>query len=219
MDGDMPDLGAFCELKERHRCLLMVDEAHSFGTMGKSGRGITEHCGVSADRIDILMGTLSKSLASCGGFIGGSAVLIDYLRYTAPGFVYSVGIPPAAAGAALAALRVLEREPERIGHLHARSRQFLEGLKRTGLDTGSSRATPVVPLITGDSIAALALSERLFAAGINAPPVLAPAVPEASARLRFFLSSEHTAEQIGESLNILAREAAAFFPGPVTASD
>lgn len=219
MDGDTPDLRALCELKERHHCLLMVDEAHSFGTMGKSGRGITEHCGVAAGRIDILMGTLSKSLASCGGFIAGSNVLIDYLRYTAPGFVYSVGIPPSATAAALAALRVMQREPDRLERLHARSSRFLEGMNRAGFHTGSSRGTPVVPLITGDSEAALALSARLFAAGINVPPVLAPAVPEASARLRFFLSSEHTDNQIRDTLELLSREAASLSPDTVRTAD
>jgi 8-amino-7-oxononanoate synthase len=217
MDGDMPDLRALCEVKERHRCLLMVDEAHSFGTMGSTGRGLTELCDVDAGRVDILMGTLSKSLASCGGFIAGSETFVDYLRYTAPGFVYSVGIPPAAAAAALAALHVMIREPGRLERLHERSRQFLEGLRRAGFATGLSSGTPVVPLITGSSDAALALSARLFAAGINAPPVLAPAVPEASARLRFFLSADHTGKQIRDTLEIIAQEKTALFPDVSTA--
>jgi 8-amino-7-oxononanoate synthase len=203
MDGDLPDLARFVELKERHRCLLMIDEAHSLGTLGATGRGLCEHAGVPAGKIDLLMGTLSKALASCGGFIAGSRDLVDYLRHTAPGFVYSVGMPPASAAAALAALEVLKREPYRVGRLQARSRHFHEGARRRGLAVGGCEGTPVVPLLAGGSVTALSWSERLFESGIVSPPVLYPAVPESGARLRFFITSEHSEAQIDRTLDTL----------------
>ncbi len=203
MDGDLPDLARFVELKERHRCLLMIDEAHSLGTLGATGRGLCEHAGVPPAKIDLLMGTLSKALASCGGFIAGSRDLVDYLRHTAPGFVYSVGMPPASAAAALAALEILEREPSRVRRLQARSRHFHEGAQRRGLTAGGSVGSPVVPVLAGGSVAALSWSERLFESGIVVPPVLHPAVPESGARLRFFLTSEHTEAQIDRALDTL----------------
>ena len=111
MDGDFPDLARFVEVKKKHRAMLLVDEAHSLGTMGRTGRGIGEHAGIDRSDVELWMGTLSKSLASCGGYIAGSAELVEYLKYTAPGFVYSVGISPPNAAAALAALTLLRREP------------------------------------------------------------------------------------------------------------
>ena len=118
MDGDIPELPAFIEVKKRHRALLMVDEAHSIGVLGKRGRGIAEHFAVNPADVDLWMGTLSKSLASCGGYIAGCRALIEYLKYTAPGFVYSVGMTPANAAAALAATRLLMAEPQRVTRLH-----------------------------------------------------------------------------------------------------
>lgn len=203
MDGDLPDLARFVELKERHRCLLMVDEAHSLGTLGATGRGLCEHAGAPPESIDLLMGTLSKALASCGGFIAGARELVDYLRHTAPGFVYSVGMPPASAAAALAALEILQREPSRVRRLQARGRQFHEGAQRRGLTVGGFAGGPVVPFLAGSSVTALAWSERLFESGIVAPPVLHPAVPESGARLRFFLTSEHSEAQIERALDAL----------------
>lgn len=196
MDGDYPDVPAFIEVKKRHRAMLMLDEAHSFGTMGRTGHGIGEHFGINARDVDIWMGTLSKSAASCGGYIAGSEPLIELLKYTAPGFVFSVGMPPAQVAAALAAIRTLEAEPERVQRLRERSDLFLSLCKKAGLDTGDSGDTPVVPVITGNSMVALRLSNRLKGDGINVQPILYPAVEESAARLRFFVTSEHSEEQI-----------------------
>ena len=196
MDGDYSDVPAFIEVKKRHRAMLMVDEAHSFGTMGECGRGMAEFWDINAREIDIWMGTLSKSAASCGGYIAGSQALIELLRYTAPGFVFSVGMPPAQVAAAIAALETLGREPERVERLRDRSQLFLSLCKEAGLDTGASEGTPVIPVITGNSMVALRLSNRLKADGINVQPILYPAVEESSARLRFFVTSEHSEEQI-----------------------
>jgi len=196
MDGDFANVPAFIEVKKRHQAMLLVDEAHSFGTMGKTGHGMAEHFALDPHEVDIWMGTLSKSAASCGGYIAGSRELIELLRYTAPGFVFSVGMPPAQVGAALAAIRTLEAEPQRVERLRDRSALFLTLCREAGLDTGDSEGTPVVPVITGNSIVALRLSNRLKADGINVQPILYPAVDEASARLRFFITSEHSEEQI-----------------------
>nr|WP_286178085.1 aminotransferase class I/II-fold pyridoxal phosphate-dependent enzyme [Rhodopirellula sp. JC639] len=196
MDGDFCNVPEFIAVKKRHRAMLMVDEAHSFGTMGKHGRGMAEHYGIDARDVDIWMGTLSKSAASCGGYIAGSNALVELLRYTAPGFVFSVGMPPAQVAAALAAIETLEKEPERVERLRQRSELFLQLCKDAGLDTGASAGTPVVPVITGNSMVALRLSNRLKGDGINVQPILYPAVDESAARLRFFLTSEHSEQQI-----------------------
>ena len=196
MDGDYSDVAKFIEVKKRHRAMLMVDEAHSFGTMGATGRGMAEFAGIDARDVDLWMGTLSKSAASCGGYIAGSEALIELLRYTAPGFVFSVGMPPAQVAAALAAINTLDAEPDRVQRLRDRSELFLNLCKQAGLDTGDSDGTPVIPVITGNSMVALRLSNRLKADGINVQPILYPAVDESAARLRFFLTSEHSEEQI-----------------------
>jgi 8-amino-7-oxononanoate synthase/acyl carrier protein len=196
MDGDFCDLPQLIEIKKRHRAMLMVDEAHSLGTMGRTGHGIAEHFGINARDVDIWMGTLSKSAASCGGYIAGSQALVELLRYTAPGFVFSVGMPPAQVAAALAALETLEREPERVTRLRERSELFLSLCQAAGLDTGASESTPVIPVITGNSMVALRLANRLKSDGINVQPILYPAVDESAARLRFFITSEHSEEQI-----------------------
>ncbi len=196
MDGDYADVPAFVQVKNRHGAMLMVDEAHSFGTMGATGHGIAEHFEMDARSVDIWMGTLSKSAASCGGYIAGSHALVELLKYTAPGFVFSVGMPPAQVAAAIAAIRTLDREPQRVTRLRSRSDLFLSLCQQAGLDTGDSGGTPVVPVITGNSMVALRLSNRLKADGINVQPILYPAVDESAARLRFFITSEHTEEQI-----------------------
>ncbi len=196
MDGDFTDIPACIDIKRRHRAMLMVDEAHSMGTMGATGRGISEHFGINPRDVDVWMGTLSKSFASCGGYIAGSKALVEYLRYTAPGFVFSVGLPPSSAAAALASIDVLEEQPERVEVLKARSELFLSLAKQAGLDTGASGGTAVIPIITGNSLIALRLSHRLFGDRINVQPILYPAVDEAAARLRFFMTSLHSEQQI-----------------------
>lgn len=196
MDGDFPNLPHFIDVKNRYKSWLMVDEAHSMGTMGKTGRGISEHFGIDARTVDIWMGTLSKSFGSCGGYIAGSHELVEYLRYTAPGFVFSVGLPPPNVAASLASLKVLREHPERIQTLQDRARLFLSEAKRRRLNTGDSGQTAVVPVITGNSLHALLLSRKLFEKGVNVQPILHPAVEESAARLRFFINSTHSEEQI-----------------------
>jgi 8-amino-7-oxononanoate synthase len=196
MDGDVPDLPAMIAAVRQHDAYLMVDEAHSIGVLGATGRGVAEHFGVDPSGVDIWMGTLSKTLSGCGGYIAGSRDLVDYLRCSAPGFVYSVGLSPPVAAAALAALTIMLEEPERVRQLNANARLFLDEAQAAGLDTGGSIGAAIVPVILGSSIRAARVSDLLFRRGINVQPILRPAVPERSARLRFFLSSLHTPEQI-----------------------
>ncbi len=202
-DGDIPELPAFIEVKKRHKTFLMVDEAHSIGTIGQSGRGIGEYFGVDPTDVDLWMGTLSKSFASCGGYIAGSQAVVEYLKYTAPGFVYSVGISPPNAASAIAALELLEAEPERVARLHERANLFLSLARERGLDTGLSRDSAVIPIIVGDSLKSVGLSNALFERGINVPFMIYPSVPQNAARLRFFVNCTHTEEQIRDTVETL----------------
>lgn len=206
MDGDYPDLPRFVDLKKKHKVFLMVDEAHSLGVMGQTGKGIREHFGLTGGDVDIWMGTLSKSLASCGGYIAGEAALVEHLKFLAPGFLYSVGMPAPVAAAALTALRCLREDRERVATLQARGQQFLQLAKEAGLDTGTSTGLAVIPVITGSSLKATQLSWALSRRGINAQPILHPAVPEKAARVRFFVSCLHTPEQIAETVSAVAQE-------------
>jgi 8-amino-7-oxononanoate synthase len=206
MDGDVPDLPAFVAAARRHRAWLMVDEAHALGVLGPRGFGTADRFGVDPCDVDIWMGTLSKSLVSCGGYIAGSKELINYLKLVAPGFVFSVGMAPSAAAAALAALELLKREPERVRRLNDRAALFLRLAGEGGLDVGGSIGASIVPVITGSSIRAGRLAEALFRRGINVQPILYPAVPERAARLRFFLTAAHSEEQIRETVAILLEE-------------
>lgn len=210
MDGDIPDLRRLVELKSNYKSLLMVDEAHSAGTIGATGHGIAEYCGVDPSGVDIWMGTLSKSFASCGGYVAGCQALTTNLRYAAPGGVlYSVGMSPANAGAALASVRKLGRVGDRVQSLRDNSRLFVSLAKAENLDTGPSGDSPVVPVIVSNSVDCLKLADRLFNAGINVQPMLYPVVSEEASRLRFFITALHTPEQIRFSVErtaVLLRE-------------
>jgi 8-amino-7-oxononanoate synthase len=196
MDGDVPDLPALIELVRRHRSSLMVDEAHSLGVLGRRGLGIAERCGIDPTAVDVWMGTLSKTLSSSGGYVAGSRALIDYLRCSAPGFVYSVGLAPPVAAAALAALQIMRAEPERVAKLADNAAFFLAEAKAAGLDTGPSIGAGIVPVMTGGSIRAALTADRLRQMGVTVQPIMHPAVPERSARLRFFISALHDRQQI-----------------------
>lgn len=208
MDGDYPDLTRLIRLKQNFDCWLLVDEAHSVGVLGATGRGLAEQYSVDPRSVEMWMGTLSKTFSACGGYIAGSKALCDYLRATAPGFVFSVGLSPALAGAAIASADLMEREPERVRRLAANGRRFLERARAAGLDTGPSAGLSVIPVIVGDSIGAATLSNRLLARGINALPIVFPAVAEKSARIRFFITSEHSGEQIDRAVDATAEELA-----------
>jgi 8-amino-7-oxononanoate synthase len=206
MDGDVPDLPAFISAARRNRAWLMVDEAHALGVLGPRGFGTADRFGIDPGEVDIWMGTLSKSLVSCGGYIAGSKDLVDFLKIAAPGFVFSVGMAPPAAAAALAALELLEREPERVRRLNDRAALFLRLAREGGLDVGGSIGASIVPIVTGSSIRAGRLAQALFDRGVNVQPILYPAVPERAARLRFFATASHTEEQIADTVDILLEE-------------
>ncbi len=203
MDGDMPDLRALIDLKRRHHAFLMVDEAHALGVLGEKGYGLHEHFGIEGRDVDIWMGTLSKTLSGCGGYIAGERALVEQLKYAAPGFVYSVGIAPPLAAASLAALALMRAEPERVARLKQRGQFFLRQARAAGLDTGLSQGYSVIPVILGSSLKAVRLSNQLFEHGVNVQPIIHPAVEEKAARLRFFLSSEHTEAQIVETIGLV----------------
>ncbi len=196
MDGDSIDLPRLIDIKRRHRALLLVDEAHSTGVLGHAGRGVANHFEVDPNDVDIFMGTLSKSFASCGGFIAGSSALVRYLKYTAPGFVYSAGITPANAAAALKSLELMHREPENVERLRHNSRFFLDACRSRGINTGDAMGAAVVPAIIGNSLECMRLSAALATKKINVQPIVYPAVEDNAARLRFFISSTHTEAQL-----------------------
>lgn len=233
MDGDITNLPEYVRLKKQYATMLMVDEAHSFGTVGRRGCGVGELFGMddpdSPERaqyglvrsdVDIWMGTMSKSLSSMGGWVAGRKELITYLRYTTPGFVFAAGIPPALGQAALSSLNYMLAEPERVAQLKHNCKRFYELLHERGIDTGPARGeSPVIPVITGDSMWALKLSERLLdlgvssssiaagekGPGINAKPIIFPAVANDAARLRFFMTSLHTEEQLVYTADAIKR--------------
>ena len=209
MDGDYPDLPEFIEVKKRHDALLYVDEAHSLGTMGPGGRGICDFFDVDPSEGDLWMGTISKALGAGGGYLAGSDRLIRYLGFTTPAFVFSTACSPPNAAAALEGLRVIQREPWRVTRLRERSELFLKLAQDCNLDTGSSRDTPVIPVIVGSSTRAIQVSQMLLERGINARPILYPAVRETAARVRFFVTAEHTEEQIVGAVETLAEVMAA----------
>lgn len=206
MDGDVPDLAGLIKLKRRYNAWLMVDEAHATGALGRTGRGVAEEQGVDPAEVEIWMGTLSKTLAAAGGYIAGSRALIELIKYTSPGFVFSVGLSPPVAAAATAAVNVMMREPWRAAALRRNGQALLEKAKAHGLDTGLSIGASVVPVIIGNSPQTLMLSERLLERGFNVVPAVFPGVAENQARLRFFVTSEHTPEQIDAVIDAVAGE-------------
>lgn len=206
MDGDICPLDRFVAIRERHRTLLMVDEAHSMGLLGASGRGIGEHFGLPGSAVDVWMGTLSKTFAACGGYVAGCAALVELLKFTSPGFVYSVGMPPPVAAAALAAIEAMLAEPERVQRLRDNGRYFFELARSHGLAMGHAEGLNIIPIILGRSVLATRLSNALLDRGINVQPIIYPAVEEKVARLRFFLSASHSAAQISYAVEVMVEE-------------
>ncbi|MFR0693616.1 aminotransferase class I/II-fold pyridoxal phosphate-dependent enzyme [Enterobacterales bacterium AE_CKDN230030158-1A_HGKHYDSX7] len=206
MDGDLVDLPRVVQLKQAHGCWLMVDEAHSCGTVGATGRGVCEHFDVAPAQVDLMMGTLSKSFASCGGFLAGRRELIDLLRHFCPGLLlYSTGISPANTAAALAALHLMRAEPQRVARLQANARHFREQAIARGLDCRTAvPGVPIVPLMI-DNDGALKLMSRLYESGVVAHAVMHPVVPRDAARLRCFISADHDPGVIEQTLDLIVR--------------
>jgi len=208
MDGDIADLVSLVELKERHRVWLLIDEAHSIGVLGREGRGLWEQAGVDPNRIDLIIGTLSKTLASCGGFVAGREAVISWLRYTLPGFVYSVGLSPVITAAAEMALQLMQEEKWRIERLRRNAKLFIGFAHEAGLDTGPAIGRGVVPILFTDSLETLAASSHLLDHGYYVPPIIQIGVPKDQPRLRFFLSALHTETEIKGVIDLLAKRKA-----------
>ncbi len=194
MDGDLAPLKALVALAERFDAMLLVDEAHATGVLGAHGRGVTEHFGLEG-RVPIRVGTLSKALGSLGGFVVGSRALVEWLVHRARPYVFSTAMPPAVAAAALAALDIVQQEPQRRQTLFARAAQLRHGLAEQGWSTGNS-ASQIIPVKVGSPERAVALSDELYRRGFFVPAIRPPSVPEGEACLRISLTAAHTPEMI-----------------------
>ncbi len=196
MDGDTADLPRLLEIKDKHKVWLMVDEAHSLGVLGKTGRGLAEHQGVDPQRIDLIVGTMSKTLASCGGYICAKKGVIDWLRYTLPGFVYSVGFSPVILAAARTALRLMQEETWRIEKLAQNAELFRTVAHENGFSTGPAIGRGVVPILFESDLLTMWASQHLLEKGFYVPPVVRIGVPKDGPRLRFFFSANHSEAEI-----------------------
>ncbi len=202
MDGDIMDLPRTRELCDEYGARLMVDEAHSVGSLGATGHGIEEHFDMIGS-IDLKMGTLSKSIPSIGGYLAASAEIVDYQRHMSRPFIFSAALPPAQAAAAIAAFDVIDDEPERVAQLHEVTRRYTDGLKAQGWDTMDSQ-TCVVPVLVGDEAKTMDLTRMLFDRGVFVCPIVHPAVPRGMDRLRTCLMATHTQEDIDQALDAFA---------------
>ncbi len=203
MEGDIAPLPELVAVAREFEAALMVDDAHSIGVLGPTGRGTAEHFGLE-DEVDLIMGTFSKSMASVGGFIAGDDVVIDYIKHRARTMIFSAAPPPASVAAALATIEIMEREPERRQRLWDNTRFFAAGLRSLGFDTGESQ-TPVVPLVVGEDLAALRMVQRLHEEGVFVNCVLSPATPPGRALIRTSLMATHTREQLARALEVMGR--------------
>jgi 8-amino-7-oxononanoate synthase len=209
MDGDIPDLPRLLEIKDRHHCWLLVDEAHSVGVLGDGGRGLSEHFREDPSRIDLIVGTLSKAMVSCGGFLCARQEVIDWLRFTLPGFVYSVGVSPVIAASAHAALKLMRAQPQRTARLRVISELFLQKAKSAGLNVGTALGRGVVPIMFEDLRSTMIASQSLLAHDIFAPPIVHVGVPKDAPRIRFFLSAAHEGHHVEAAIAVLKQHFAA----------
>jgi 8-amino-7-oxononanoate synthase len=206
MDGDiLSDLHRLIEIKNRYKAWLFIDEAHSIGVLGQTGRGVGEHFGIDSNQVDVWMGTISKALGSSGGYISGCKSLIHYLKHSSPGFLFTVGASPANVAAGLAAIKKLQADSQLVTQLKMRAKLFLKLAKQKGLNTGYSKDSGVVPIIVGDADKAAKLANAAYQYGINVFPIGYPAVEFNQARLRFFVSPLHTEEQIQFTVETIAK--------------
>ena len=203
MDGDIGPLPALVQIAESHGAIMMIDDAHSSGVLGRNGRGTVDHFGLHG-RVDIQVGTLSKAVGVLGGYVCGSRDLIEFLYHRARPFLFSTSHPPGVAAACLAAFEILENEPERIEKLWDNTRYFKQGLKAAGFNTGVSE-TPITPVIVGEARTAHAFSAALFEEGVLATGIGFPTVPEGKARVRTIVAATHTRDDLDRALEVFAR--------------
>jgi 8-amino-7-oxononanoate synthase len=207
MEGDIVNLPAIVKLAEKYDAAVMVDDAHSLGVIGKNGSGTASHFGLT-DKVDLIMGTFSKSFASLGGFIAADKEVINYIKHNSRSLIFSASMTPASAASVLASVEIMENEPERIRHLWDITAYALKGFKAAGFDTGKSE-TPIIPLFIRDDIKALQLTQDLLADGVFVNPVVSPAVPKEDCLIRYSLMATHTKEQVEISVEKITRAAKA----------
>jgi glycine C-acetyltransferase len=203
MDGDIGPLPGLVEAAEKHGAIMMVDDAHASGVLGRNGRGTIDHFGLHG-RVHVQVGTLSKAIGVLGGYVCGSRDLIEFLYHRARPFLFSTSHPPAVAAACLAAFDVLEREPERIASLWDNTKYFKAGLQSAGFDTGISE-TPITPVIVGEAKTAYELSRELFDEGVLATGIGFPTVPKGKARVRTIVAATHTKDELDRALEVFRK--------------
>jgi glycine C-acetyltransferase len=210
MDGDIGPVDKLAALAEKYGAIMMVDDAHASGVLGRNGRGSVDHFNVHG-KVDVQVGTLSKAIGALGGYVCGSRDLIDYLYHRARPFLFSTSHPPSVAATCIAAFDILETEPERIERLWTNTRYFQGELKRAGFNIGGvitpPTETPITPIIVGEGRSAMEFSRALFDEGVMATGIAFPTVPEGKARIRAILTSEHTQGQLDQALEIFERVA------------
>ena len=210
MDGDIGPVDKLADLCDKYGAIMMVDDAHASGVLGRNGRGSVDHFGCT-QRVDVQVGTLSKAIGALGGYVCGSRDLIDYLYHRARPFLFSTSHPPSVAATCIAAFDLLENEPERIERLWSNTKYFQAQLKGAGFDIGGNTTpateTPITPIILGDGRKTMEFSRALFGKGVMATGIAFPTVPEGKARIRCIMTSEHTREQIDRALEIMTSTA------------
>jgi 8-amino-7-oxononanoate synthase len=205
MEGDIIKLPELVTLAEKYNASVMVDDAHSLGVLGKHGEGTAAHFGLT-DKVDLIMGTFSKSFASLGGFIAADKEVINFIKHNSRSLIFSASMTPSSAAAVLASMDIMEKEPERIKHLWDITAYALKGFKAAGFDTGKSE-TPIIPLFIRDDIKALQLTQMLLAEGVFVNPVVSPAVPKEDCLIRYSLMATHTQEQVEISIEKISKAA------------
>ena len=205
MEGDIVKLPAIVKLAEKYKATIMVDDAHALGVIGVNGSGTASHFGLT-DKVDLIMGTFSKSLASLGGFIAADHATIHFLKHTSRSLIFSASMTPASAATVLAAIEIMESEPERIQHLWDMTNYALKGFKSMGFDTGKSE-TPIIPLFIRDDVKSLVLTKILLEDGVFVNPVVSPGVPKESSLIRYSLMATHTKEQVEISIEKISKAA------------
>ena len=208
MDGDIGPVDKLAALAEKYGAIMMVDDAHASGVLGRNGRGSIDHFGMHG-RVDVQVGTLSKAIGALGGYVCGSKDLIDYLYHRARPFLFSTSHPPSVAATCIAAFDILEQEPERIDRLWKNTKYFQSELRRAGFNIGGVNTppteTPITPVIIGEGRAAMDFSRALFAEGVMGTGIAFPTVPEGKARIRTIMTATHTREELDQALETLKR--------------
>ena len=203
MDGDIAPLPALVEVAERHGAIMMIDDAHASGVLGRGGAGTVDHFGLHG-RVDVQVGTLSKAIGVLGGFIAGPHELIEWLQNRGRPYLFSTSAPPAAVAACIEALDIIEDEPERLDRLWSNTASFKAGLRELGFDTGASE-TPITPVITGDEERTQTFAQRLFEEGVFCPAIVFPTVAKGSARVRTIVTADHSEADLAEALEVFGR--------------